>query len=68
MKKITITLSIIFALSVFSLSDLQAQNNTTDSEDVKFDNISQLITNVNQGLRSAEERKINVVVEDHKPE
>lgn len=68
MKKFTITFAIILAASFISFSEAQTQNDNTEHEGLKFENASQIITNVNQGLSSAEERKINVVIEDHNPE
>ena len=68
MKKFTLILSIIFSISIFSLTDLQAQNTKPDDKEAISQTNTELIFDVNQGLNSTEERKINIVVEDQKPD
>lgn len=68
MKKITLILSMIFTFSVLSITNLQAQNVKPITEEAISHNNSKSFINANQGLSSSEERKVNVVVEDHKPE
>lgn len=68
MKKLILILSIIFVASVYNSTEVQAQSSTPLNEMVLTHDASTLIENVKQGLSSTEERKINVTVEDQRPD
>lgn len=68
MKKLILILSIIFVASVYNSTEVQAQSSTPLNEMVLTHDASTLIENVIQGLSSTEERKINVTVEDQRPD